>query len=160
MDISPLVAPQTTGQVRFDQNLNEGGVGLRRVYTIVIQLSIVVFTGSLFWFAFAYYPKVIDKYKNVPLPVVSSTAGKVSASYIGFPIETNAFRITYEGASNSYYVFVTGGNLPSFVENKNSAILALKTTLSVDSACRLNIFYVSTQKLKIPDNLKTTPNCN
>lgn len=159
MDITPTVMPPTTGQIRFDQNPGSGD-GLKRVYTVVIQLSIVVFTGSLLWFAFAYYPKVINKYKNVPLPIVSSTSGKVSASYSGFPIETNAFRITYEGGSNSYYVFVEGDNLPTFVENKNSAILALKTTLSVDSACKLNIFYVSVQKLKINESLKTTPNCN
>ena len=142
--------------IKFDKNV---GRGAGKAYNVVLQLSIVVFTGALVWFSFVYYPKVVDNYKNIPLPVNKSLA-RVSADFSGFPIESEAFRITYESGANSYYIFVEGKNLAEYVEYKNSAVLALKTALSVDSLCNFNVIYVSTKQLTVPDNLKITPNCN
>lgn len=153
--LQPALSP-IGPSIKFDKNVEKTGVV--RVYNVILQLSILVFGASLVWFAFVYYPKVVDKYKNVPLPTKSS--GNVSANFSGFPIETQTFRITYEAKPNSYYVFVEGDQLPTFVDNKNRAILALKSALSLESVCKLNIFYVSTQRLQIPDSLKVSPNCN
>lgn len=154
-NIYPQLSPTNT-TIRFDKN-TPAGVG--KAYNVVLQASIVVFTGALVWFSFVYYPKIVDKYKNIPLPASKSLV-KVSANYSGFPIETEAFRITYEAEPNSYYIFVEGNNLVEYVEYKNSAVLALKTALSVESICTFNMIYVSTKDLEVPDNLKTTPSCN
>lgn len=153
--IYPQISP-TNVPIRFDKNTPEG-VG--KAYNVVLQFSILVFTGALVWFSFVYYPKAVDKYKNIPLPA-SKSVSKVSANYSSFPIEAEAFRITYEAQANSYYIFVEGNNLAEYVEYKNSAVLALKTALSVESICTFNVIYVSTRDLKVPDNLKSTPNCN
>lgn len=159
MDIStPVINPYNplNSSIKLDEKPVHAGLG--GVHTLIIQISILAFGASLVWFAFVYYPKVLDKYKNVPLPT-SQSIGKVSANFSGFPIETTQFRITYEAKPNSYYVFVEGDSLPAFVDNKNRAILALKSALSVESICKLNIFYVSAQRLEVPDNLKISPNC-
>lgn len=155
---TPVVNPfnPLNSNIKFDEKPVHAG--LAGIHTLIIQISILVFGASLVWFAFIYYPKVLDKYKNVPLPS-SQSFGKVSANFSGFPIETTIFRITYEAKPNSYYVFVEGDTLPVFVDNKNRGILALKSALSLESVCKLNIFYVSTQRLEIPDNLKISPNC-
>ena len=147
--------PLNSNNLRFDDKPAHVTSG---IHNIIIQISILAFGALLVWFAFVYYPKVIDKYKNVPLPT-SQSSGKVLANFSGFPIETVQFRITYEAKPNSYYVFVEGDSLPTFVDNKNRAILALKSVLSVESVCKVNIFYVSVQRLEIPDNLKISPNC-
>ena len=155
--IQPANGSAVGPAIKFDQSVSHAGVG--RAYTAILQISILVFGASLAWFAFIYYPKVVDRYKNVPLPSTQKF-GNVSASFSGFPIETKNYRVTYEAKPNSYYVFVEGEDLPAFVDNKNWAILALKSTLSVESVCKLNIFYVSAARLEIPDNLKLSPNCN
>ena len=157
MDAIQPAANSVGSSIRFDPGTPRAGLG--RTYTAILQISILVFGASLAWFAFIYYPKVVDRYKNVPLPSTQKF-GNVSASFSGFPIETKNYRVTYEAKPNSYYVFVEGEDLPAFVDNKNRAILALKSTLSVESVCKLNIFYVSAARLEIPDNLKLSPNCN
>ena len=154
--IQSAAGPAVGPAIRFDENAPHAGLG--RAYTVILQLSILVFGASLAWFAFVYYPKVVDRYKNVPLPSTQKF-GNVSANFSGFPIETQNFRVTYEAKPNSYYVFVEGEDLVAFVDNKNRAILALKSVLSVESVCKLNIFYVSSARLEIPDNLKVSPNC-
>ncbi len=154
-NIQVLISPGQ-GQVRYDKPPGSNALG--KLFTVFLQGSIAIFAIALFWFAFVYYPKAVDSYKNIPLPV-KQMAGKVSANFSSFPITTDAFRVTYEAGPGSYYIFVNSDNLAQFVEDKNSAILALKTALSLESVCKLNIFYVSTKKLDVPDSLKVSPNC-
>lgn len=154
-NIQALISPGND-QIRYDKASQSSAMG--KIFTVFLQASIGAFAIALFWFAFIYYPKAVDSYKNIPLPI-KKTAGKVSANFNNFPIQTDAFKITYEDGPNSYYVFVNGDNLAQFVEDKNSAVLALKTALSLESVCKLNIFYVSTKRLKIPEDLTASPNC-
>lgn len=129
-----------------------------KIYNVVMQFSIVVFSLTLAWFSFIYYPKIVNQYKNVatggrPL------AGQVSANFSNFPIETSSFKIEFDKNSGNYYVFVKGTTVSGFNENKNSAELALKSALSVQTLCNLNIIYVSTEKLTLPQDLKSSTNC-
>ncbi len=128
-----------------------------RLFTVILQLSIFAFTISLVWFSFIYYPKVIDRFSKVGLPqqrVVSK-----AANFGEFPIQTQQYRIVYEESSNTYYAFIEGDNIAQFADNQNGASLALKSALSLDSVCSLNVIYASTKKLDIPQNLKNPASC-
>lgn len=134
------------------------GTITERIYTPVLQLSIVVLTSALVWFAFIYYPKVIENYKTGNIPK-QSLIKPISAYSQKFPIETSAYRIVYQENSQTYYTFVEGSNLDHFVVNKNNAELAIKTALSYEKLCNLNIIYVSTQNLKVPQQFQGSSNC-
>lgn len=124
----------------------------------IIQFLIVVFTISLVWFSFVYYPKALKKAGTAVLqkrPVVST----VSAISGAFPIESVWYKIDYAKESNTYYVFVRGSNLAEFVQNKNSARLALKSALGVDSLCGFQVVYSSFNNLKVPAEFGKTQNC-
>jgi len=130
-----------------------------KVYNAILQLSIVVFTAALVYFAFVYYPKVIRDYKNGKIPLGKPMIASVAAVGNKFPIETSGYRIAYEEKSNTYYVFASGKSIDEYLLNKNGASLTLKTALSEDSLCSLNVVYVSTAKLEIPQQYKTDANC-
>ncbi len=128
-----------------------------KLFTIFIQLSIAVFTLALIWFSFVYYPRIVSQYEGVGLPtskIISS-----AATYGSFPIETSEFRLVYEINSNTYYAFIEGANIASFADNKNRATLALKSALSLETVCDLNVIYVSTAKLGVPQELKNPASC-
>ena len=129
-----------------------------KIYTPVLQLSIVALTFALVWFSFIYYPKVINNYKTGNIqkaPVIKP----VSANSQNFPIETSAYRIIYQENSQTYYAFVEGKNLDQFVVNKNNAELAIKTALSLEKLCNLDVIYVSAQNLKVPPQFKGSSDC-
>jgi len=143
------------GQINLagDSHLRTGG----KKFTLVMQLSIALFTVSLVWFSFVYYPKAVDKFQKVGLP-----QGKVIAeaeASAGFPIETGQFRIVYEREPNVYYAFIEGENIAEYADNKNSATLSIKSALGLTSVCELNIVYVSTAELEVPQDLKSPANC-
>lgn len=128
-----------------------------KIYTTIMQFSIVVFALTLGWFSFVYYPKVVNQYKNVA--TVQKPAGQVSANFENFPIETDAYRIDFDKKSGNYYVFIGGSTINQYVQNKNSAELALKSALSQQSLCKLNIVYASVGKLTLSSGLKSSTGC-
>ena len=140
-------------------NLAQGSGGSHhsRAFTVILQLSIFFFTVSLAWFSFVYYPKAVDKFATVGLPqqrVVSK-----AANFGEFPIETDQYRIVYEESSNTYYAFIEGKNIAEFADNKNGASLALKSALSLDSVCTLNVIFAPAAKIDVPQDLKNPVNC-
>ncbi len=128
-----------------------------KIYSTIMQFSIVAFSLTLAWFSFIYYPKIVNQYKNVS--TASKPAGQVSANFSNFPIQTDTYRIEFDKNSGNYYVFVKGATINQYVENKNRAGLALKSTLSVQSLCKLNIVYASSEKLTLGAELKSSTNC-
>lgn len=152
-----LFANPAAGDPQFNlaQSYEEHHGG--KLFTIFIQLSIAVFTLVLIWFSFIYYPSIVKQYEGIGLPqnqIVSS-----AINYGDFPIETVEFRLVYEAGSNTYYAFVEGNNVAEFAENKNRATLALKSALSLESVCDLNVIYTSTAKLDVPQELKNPATC-
>lgn len=129
-----------------------------KIYTPLLSLSIVGLTWALVWFAFVYYPQVIDDYKTgrVPARPVLRT---VAAGSQNLPITTPYFRLEYEGRSNSYYVFVEGASLSDYLANRDAARLNLKTALSAADLCDYNLTYVATSGLQIPANLQDPDDC-
>jgi len=131
-----------------------------KIFRTLTQLSVLVFTVALVYFAFVYYPKVLDKYKNQGVPGAKPVVAPVSAGEKKFPVETKNFRIEYSEDSDTYYVFVTGDKLDQFLINRNSAALTLKNTLSVDSLCSYKVIYSGQGGLRVPDQYKADPGCS
>jgi|SRR3989338_1061046 len=129
-----------------------------KVYHSVLSLSTLVLTVALLWFAFIYYPKVINDYTTGNFPKKTRIA-PVSAATKQFPIEAKEYRIVYETGSNTYYVFVAGTNLDAYLTNRNGAKLALKNALSLESLCTLNVVYSSSEKLAVPEQYKFNSDC-
>lgn len=132
---------------------------LEKILTTVMQGSLVVLTLVLFWFAFVYYPKTMSDLRSGSFGFNYNFFKPVIASKYDFPIETEAYRIALGGESATYYIFINGGNLAEYEMNKASARLALKTALSLENTCSVNLVYVSTAKLEIPQNLRNS-DCN
>ena len=129
-----------------------------KIYNSVLQLSILVFTSFLVYFAFVYYPRAMNTYRNASLaqkPFIPP-AQAISSR---FPIETVNYRIVYESASETYYVFIQGDVLNEFVSNKNAADLAIKSALSEDSLCGLNIIYNSASGLSVSPRYLARSGC-
>ena len=127
-----------------------------KIYSGILQLSILVLTWALVWFAFVYYPKITKEYKAGNLPSrISATAQRATTN---FPIETESFKLIFEEGSQTYYAFIQGKTLDQFQENKNAAQLVLKNALSADNLCDVEVIYVSTQRLPIPQEYQT-PSC-
>jgi len=148
----PAVEP-TQYNLLDPEGAHHGG----KLFTIVIQLSIGIFTLALMWFAFIYYPGITEKYEGVGLP--ASTIISSATTFSSFPIETSQFRVTYEIGSNTYYAFIEGDNIADFGDNKNRSTLAIKSVLSLESVCDLNVIYSSTAKLNVPQELKNPASC-
>lgn len=123
-----------------------------------MAISTLFLTGALIWFAFVYYPKVINQYKSGNVPN-KSLLPPVAANSQKFPIETSIYRLVYEENSQTYYVFVEGAMLDSFEFNRQNAKLALKTALSVENLCDVNVIYASTQSLKVPQSFTDNSDC-
>ncbi|MBI2327899.1 hypothetical protein HYU92_06295 [Candidatus Curtissbacteria bacterium] len=127
-----------------------------KIYTGVVQFSLVSLTIALAWFAFIYYPRVVNDYRTGNFPKKLAVA-PVSAASKQFPIETNAYRIVFGKSSDTYYVFINGNNLDAYVNNRNSARLALKTALSMDNLCTISVIYVSNALLSVPQRFNSEP---
>lgn len=121
-----------------------------KLYTWVLEISTLVLTVALVWFAFVYYPRVVNDYQSGKVLPSRSLYKPVYAEVSNFPIETEAYRIVYEDKSATYYVFVQGERLDEYVFNRDNAKLALKTALSIEDTCSLSIIYASANNLKIP----------
>lgn len=132
-----------------------------KLLTRILQISTLALTITLAWFAFVFYPKIINNYKVRSATDSRVIVKPVEASSYDFPIETTAYKIIYEQGSNSYYVFVAGDNYDEYVMNRTSAKLALKTALSTLNLCNYNVFYSPQKNLNIPKVLLDDPNyCN
>ncbi len=130
-----------------------------KIYNSVLQLSILVFTAALVYFSFVYYPGIINQYKSGKIPVSKGVIAPVVAKAEKFPIETAAFRIVREEAANVYFVYVNGETLDKFVINKSGADLTLKSVLSMESICNLDVRYSSTAKLEVPQKYLVVDSC-
>lgn len=142
-------------QVNLAQKQGEPHGG--KAFTIVIQLTIALFTIALVWFSFVFYPNIVNNFSGVGLPQAGITTN--AATFGEFPIETDLFTVRYEEASNTYYAFIEGSNLAVFGDNKNRATLALKSAMSLQNVCGLNVIYASIAKLEIPQNLQRPSSC-
>ncbi len=129
-------------------------------FKVLTQVSVLVFTVALVYFAFVYYPKVIDKYKNQGVPGAKPVVATVAAGDKKFPLENKNFRIEYSEDSDTYYVFINGDKLDQYLLNRNSAVLSLKNTLSVDSLCNYKVIYSSSKNLAVPEQYRPDPGCN
>ena len=131
-----------------------------KIYSGVLQFSILAFTLALVYFAFVYYPKVVANYKAGKVPPAKPVIAPVAAVSGKFPIETKNFRIVYEEGADTYYVFVAGERLDQFLLNRNSASLTLKSVLSAESLCNYNVIYSSAASLEVSEKYKQEPNCD
>lgn len=141
----------------YQYNLLENQQEHSRLLTVFVQISIGIFTLALIWFAFVYYPRAVKQYEQVGLPsnkIISS-----ASTFSGFPIETEQFRIVYEISSNTYYAFIEGDNIADFADNRNRANLALKSALSLETICDLNLIYSSVARVEVPQELKNPAAC-
>ena len=129
-----------------------------RIYNQILAISTLALSAALVWFAFVYYPKVLHDYKTGKVPA-QSIFKPVSATSQKFPIETTAYRIIYEEDSQTYYAFIEGKTLDVYAFNRDNAKLALKTALSTQNLCNFTILYISTENLKVPQNLKDNSDC-
>ena len=154
MDTTDILKPNRA-QINLAQGVATGHGG--KTFTIILQASIALFTVSLIWFSFIYYPKIVERFQGVGLPQKHFVSK--AASFGQFPIETAQYRVVYEEGSGTYYAFIEGGNIADFASNKNRATLALKSALSLDSVCILNVIYASVQKLDVPQDLKNPISC-
>jgi len=131
-----------------------------KIYTWILEISVVIFTIALIWFIFIYYPKVINK-NNLEVVLPKRSFYKpVYAQINKFPIETSAYRLVYDENSGVYYAFIQGKRLDEFLFNRDNAKLALKTALSVENLCNVGVFYVSTEKIDIPKQYRDNTNCH
>lgn len=129
-----------------------------KILTPILQLSILGFTWALVWFSFVYYPKVLKEYQQGIFPKKQYIA-PVSAQSRAFPIDTNAYRITYEETTQTYYVVTWGKTLPEYLTNRDQAKLALKSTLSQENLCQTRVVYLPAEKLTIPQELADYSDC-
>lgn len=134
------------------------GLATAKIYNQILAISTLALSAALVWFAFAYYPKVLNDYKTGKLPA-RSLAKPVSATSQKFPIETAAYRLIYAEDSQTYYAFIEGKSLDVYAVNRDNAKLALKTALSTKNLCDFTILYISTENLKVPQNLKDNSDC-
>ena len=125
-----------------------------KIYTWILEISVVILTSALVWFAFVYYPRVVNQYKSGAVLPTRTIYKPVYAESMQFPIETKAFRIVYEQKSGTYYAFIAGARLDEFVFNRDNAKLVLKSALSVENLCNVKVIYASTGKLEIPDKFQ------
>ena len=132
---------------------------LAKPVTIAIQGLILIFALCLVWFVFVYYPGIVRD-KNFLLNFQQPFTNKVVAAGASFPIQTKDYRVTYESASNLYYVFLNGSTVNEYVDNKNAAELVLKNALSVETLCSVKVIYSSTSSLDVPAQYKSAPGCN
>ena len=105
--------------------MNDLNHPIYRFYNGILQGSILIFSAALVYFAFVYYPQAIRQYETGNLSAQKPFVAPVSAVLDKLPIETDAYRITYEKDTDLYYVIISGNTLDKYVANQNGARLAL-----------------------------------
>ena len=130
-----------------------------KLYRAILQFSTVALTLSLFWLAFFYYPKTVKDIKTGKTLSRITFLKPVTANTTNFPITTEAYNIEYEDKSQTYYSFIEGTTLSQFVFNRDNAVLALRTALSVQNLCTVNVIFVSAQELDVPQNFTGNTDC-
>ena len=126
----------------------------------ILQLFLVGFTGVFLFFMALYWPMLMANRTPTVRENFSLLNNVRADDMSGFPITTKEYKISYESRSDTYYVFVAGSTVAQFVENKNSAQLALKNKLMEETLCRKQIIYSSTSGISIPTEFKTTTGCH
>ena len=126
-----------------------------QIITKVMKGATIALSVTLFWFAFVYYPKTIRNIETGKISISPKIFKPVTATSYVFPIETSAYKIEKSQEDSNYYVVVNGRNLAEYEVNRNNARLALKTALSLETTCSINVVYVSSSKLNVPDSLKS-----
>lgn len=130
-----------------------------KLYNVFVQGSILVFTLSLVYFAFVYYPRVLGQYRVTTSGIQQQLVAPVAADTGRLPIETENYRISFEADTSTYYAFIEGRTIDDYFLNRNGSQLALKSALSLESLCNLDVVYVSTEDLVIPKQYKSNNNC-
>ena len=136
--------------------MNDLNHPIYKLYNGILQGAILIFSAALVYFAFVYYPQAIGQYKSGNIPVQKPFVAPVSAVLEKLPIETDAYRITYDKDTDSYYVFISGNTLDKYTVNQNGARLALMSALSAESLCSYNVVYISSSGLQVPEQYKTS----
>ena len=136
--------------------MNDLNHPIYKFYNAILQGSILIFSAALVYFAFVYYPQAIRQYESGNIPPQKPLVAPVSAVFQKLPIETDAYRITYEKDTDSYYVIISGNTLDKYVVNQNGARLALMSALSAESLCSYNVVYVSSANLQVPEQYKAS----
>lgn len=130
-------------------------INQEQIITRVMQGATIALSISLFWFAFVYYPKTIRNIETGKVSIAPKILKPVTATSYVFPIETEGYRIERSLEDDNYYVIVKGSDLVKYEVNRNNARLALKTALSLETTCSINVVYVSSARLNVPENLKS-----
>ncbi|MEK7581489.1 MAG: hypothetical protein AAB512_04345 [Patescibacteria group bacterium] len=132
---------------------------LLRPSTLALQGLILVFSLCLIYFTFVFYPSVV-KEKKFAINFKTPFSSKVVAGAETFPVVTSDYKITYSKDSGIYYMLVQGASIDKYVENKAAAQLTLKNSLSSESLCSEKVIYSSASSLDLPEEYKSTSNCN
>ena len=124
-----------------------------------LQVMLVGFTTLLLFTIFVILPVATGQKRIASAPPVN-LVGDVKADNTGsFPIENTQYKISYEKRSDTYYVFVKGADLSTFVENKNRAQLDLKNALILESLCKKNIIISSAVGLRVSEEFLQVSSC-
>ncbi len=108
-------------------------------FDLTIKTAIIILALALFWFAFVYYPQIVNKFQARK----SSFVTNVLASSTGLPYQNSHFKIEYSPKQNAYKITVFAQTLDQYDQYKAESSLALKNILSLDKTCNLNIIYQS-----------------
>ena len=132
---------------------------INKHYSAILQASVLCLGGLLFWFAFVYYPGVVADLKlgkTLPANIVFKP---VSATSHTFPIKTETYRIEFDQTANVYYSAIAGRTLPEYVFNRDNAKLALKSALSMDDLCTVDVAYASREGFEVPQQYRDSRGC-
>jgi hypothetical protein len=133
---------------------------LKKIYPYTVKFTIISLTIAFFWFTFVFYPKAIKNYQSQS-NISTRLTPLVLADSHSLPIDTSAYTISFNKNTDSYGVIVKANDYLSYTVNRNSAKLALKSALSVESLCSFNVTYSPQKGLKIPKSLINEPDsCN
>ncbi len=112
---------------------------MTKTLDLTIKIAIIILALALFWFAFVYYPQVVNKFQGHRASFVTN----VQASSKSLPYQNNHFKIEYAPAQNAYKITILAQTLDQYDQYKTESNLVLKNILSLDKICGLNIFYES-----------------
>lgn len=132
---------------------------INKHYSTILEVSILCLGGILFWFAFVYYPRIVSDLRLGKTLPARTVFKPVAASSYTFPIKTETYRIEFDQAANIYFAYVAGETLPEYVFNRDSAKLTLKSALSMEDLCNVNVVYTSVQGLDVPGQYRGNIDC-
>lgn len=132
---------------------------MNKASVVFLQLFLVGFTTILLFSIFVVYPAVSGQRRIASTPNLNVVGDVKADNTSSFPIENAQYKISYEKRSDTYYLFIKGADLDTFVENKNKAQLALKNVLVLESLCNKNIIITSAVGLSVPAEFLKVSNC-